>query len=811
MTSQRFLNDRVDLRDFLRSLLEACKAPIVTLVIVSFYAVGSVVSFAKDLKTNVEFMELLKNREIISYFGGARGEYDYKDTTLLSILAILCGMTVAIALFSFMFKKNSVNVYFSMGITRTRLFLNRVAAGAAELFVISFVPYLIVFLTNIGVFGFHSHQLKLLAYYTALMFIRGMAGFAIGTFAAVISGSTIEAFFSAGSASIIFIASAALLSGFKNIFLPGYVGGGLEAERKVMLLTPWTALLENTNHSDLITGKKVPEDYLLTWKTDLFPIALWAVGAVILLAVTFLLFKKRKNENTASFGKYAVASGLNGACIFVLSVLILTFLFSEYDSKIKSLPLCIILCTVISFVIFFIAELIIRRNFKAVLRILPVYGGLALATFASLLVIGTGYFGAFNRLPDVKDIEYVAMDYSDPLNVFTYNLNTDSPEYYDDKDAYCCKSSNSEDIKLCVEQFNKIKKDNGASSDILRYAEFVIKTKDGKFIVRSFPVYSEEINRDYNKAVFESEYFHQIIKLSLANSKENTVDNNYSDYYDEYRDPNAFYYFDSSLLSDNFNYSDCIFNDDETTPTHYLTKELKKALYNDLCKMTYDEYYGNNTEPVGAIVTDADRIMIESANYTVGYDWLNFGTYFLTDEESEDVESNGEKSNDIIKTAIAHSSILIYPQMTETLEQLEGIEPNPHKTDVKAVLCPDKKLLIPDAVEGFNGYSSMNNIDKNIFVSDYYSGMFWLSGKEVNDIFEKKLQGTYLDFIEIVYGTNDVKITRVDDKAKATQIADASRAVYDTYGDNGRYVFVIYEDGCVVPKYLPEKSLSVLN
>lgn len=808
MTSQRFLNDKVNSRDFLRSLLEECKAPIITLMFVSFYTVGAVATFAKNLKKNIEFMELLKNREIISYFGGATSDYDYKDTTVLGILMILCGIAVAISLFSFIFKKNSVNVYFSMGITRTRLFLNRVAAGATGLFVISFIPYLIVFLTNVGMFGFHSHQLKLFAYYTALMFIRGMSGFAIGTFAAVISGSVIETFFSAGSASIIFRAAAALLSGFKNIFLPGYVSNYNE-ENKMLLLTPWTALLEDTNYSDLITGKKVPENYLLTWKTDFFPIALWAVFAVIILAVTLFLFKKRKNENTASFGKYAIASGLNGACIFVISVLILAGLFSEYGIKFKSVPLCIILCTVISFVIFFIAELIIRRNFKAVLRILPVYGGLALATFASLIVIGTGYFGTFNKLPDVKEIEYVSMNYSDPLNVFNYNVNTGSPQSYDDKDANYCKSSNPEDIKLCVEQFNKIKNDKGTGSEMLRYTEFVIKTKDGKFIARRFPVYSEEISHNYDKAVFDSEYFHQILKLKLANNDKDSLDYeyNYGSYENLYGDKNqnsnAFYYFDRSLLSDNFNYREYAFNDDEVTPAYYFTGELKEALYNDLCKMTYDEYYGNNAEPIGAIAIDVASLMQETSTYTVGYDWLNFdGNYYNVEGESKDV----------IKTCIATCSILIYPQMTETLEQLEEIEPNPHKTDIKAVLCPDKKLSLSQALENLRDY-----------YTDYrtygvYSGGnesirldFYLSGKEVNDLFEKKLQGTYLDFIEIVYSAKDVNVTRVDDKAKAKQISDASRSVYDTYGDNGRFVFVIYEDGCVVPKYLPEKSLSVLS
>lgn len=811
MTSQRFLNDKVNSRDFLRSLLEACKAPIVALLFISFYTLGSVVSFARSLKKNAELIELLKKHEIISYFGGAKGEFEYKDTTVLCFLMVFCGVAVAISLFSFAFKKNSVNVYFSMGITRTRLFLNRVAAGAAELLVISFIPYLMVFLANVSLLGFNTHQLKLLGYYTLLMFVRGMSGFALGAFAVSVSGSMIEAVFTTGSASVIFVAVAALLSELKSLFLIGYTGG-IE-EEKLMLLTPWLGLLERSNYSDLVTGKKVPKEHLLTWKTDFSPIVFWAVAVVIIFAVALFLFKKRKNENTSSFGKYAVASALNGASILVVSILVLAELFSNLYSNNKSISvsLCIILCTVISFVIFIIAELIIRRKFKAVLRMLPVYGGTALVVFASLIVIGTGYFGTFNKLPDAKDIEYVSMSYDDPLNFLDYNVNTYSPESYDKEDSYSCKSSNPEDIKLCIEQFNKIKNDKRTDYGKLRYVEFVIKTKDGKFIARRFPVYSEEIRHNYDKAVFDSEYFHQIIKVNLAefDMTENTVDYEASAYgysdinADKYYGTNTYSYFDGSLLSDNFSYYEYAFNDDEITPSYTVTEELKDALYNDLCKMTYDEYYSNNAEPVGAVVADVDELMLESKTYSVEYSWLDFYGAYYDDPEMKDT----------VKTGIAYSSILIYPQMTETLEQLNGLEPNPHSTAVKTVICPDKKLSLSEAIEYLRDYTVNNNGSNGVFASANEGSRMdcWFSGKEVKDLFAVKPQGTYLDFMEIVYNAREVNLLRIDDKEKANKIADASRMVYDTYGDNGRYIFIIYEDGCIVSKYLPEKALSVLN
>lgn len=63
MTSQRFLNDQVNSRDFLRSLLGACKAPIVTILFLSFAVIGPVVEFAKTLKKSLQLWSLLKIRK----------------------------------------------------------------------------------------------------------------------------------------------------------------------------------------------------------------------------------------------------------------------------------------------------------------------------------------------------------------------------------------------------------------------------------------------------------------------------------------------------------------------------------------------------------------------------------------------------------------------------------------------------------------------------------------------------------------------------------------------------------------------------
>lgn len=814
MTSQRFLNDQVNSRDFLRSLLDACKAPIVTVLFLSFVVIGPVAEFAKTIKQSLKYMELIKNKEIISYFGGITNHNEYSDFTPYAFLMILCGMAVALSLFSFAFKKNRVNVYFSVGLTRTRMFFNRLAAGTIWIFAVALIPYLTAFLMNIGMFGFHSHQLKLFVYFTLIMFVRGMSGFAIGALAAAVSGSAIEMVITTGATSIIALLAAVLLDEFKSSFLPGYVANN--GSESLMLFSPWTGLLGNEDVNGLITktDKKIPEEFLLNFKDDFFPIIFWIVAAMVIFAVALLLFKKRKNENAASFGKFAVASAINGSVILLISALILTDLFSYLygRGKIKSVALCIILITVISFVIFFLAELIIRRNIKAVVRILPVYGGIAFVTLASLLVIGTSYFGTYNKLPEAKDIEYISMSYDDPLAMFTFMAGVRNPEEYDKEIDFYCKSSNPEDIKMCIEQFNNVKGEKREGRTAIDTADFVIKTKDGKFIVRTFPVYSEENYNNYNKAVFNSNYFHSIIKSKLDNilnkpsdGTENTVIyGEYGvEYVDQYMNSDVFFdYYNSDLLAS----AELLGYETQVDASSFeMTEELKNALYEELCNITYNEYYGNKGKPQGALVRWSDVARLETQQYRTENGWFNF---YMSSYDTEEELIN--------KTVIAYKTILVYPQMTKTAELLKDTEQMPHNASVKAVICPDQKLLITDAFRNISKrYSTYYDVAtrSTVFASAQQSSNandFYMNEGTL-ELFGSKPNGTYLDFIEIVYGANDVNVTRIDDKDKAQKISDEAYLVYNTLGDNGRCIFVIYDDGSVVAKYLPESSLSVLK
>lgn len=813
MTSQRFLNDHVNSKDFLRSLKQALLFPVVMMLLLCVKYLVPVVKFASRIKLNITYLKMIEKKEIISYFGGMIEDEMYYEQSTFAMFMFAIGVLLAMALFSFAFKKNSVNVYFGMGITRTRLWINRIAAGAAELFVASAVPFLIIFIINTALFGFHKHQLALMAYYIFVMFTSSAAGLVFGAFASSISGSRIEMLFTSISSSTVFLLAAFVFSEIKEYFLRGYVITGTESE-KAMLLSPVTAIMEHERFDKLITGKKVPEDLAIAWKTDIFPLVLWTVLTGLVFALGLYLFKKRKTENSNSLGKFGISSALNGswACLLALTIMMEICYSLYYDRIINSITVCILLCVLGTAVVFFLAELILRRNLKAVRKMIPVYCGLLVAALAAFAVVYTGYFGTYNKLPEVKDISYVSMSYQDPLNAFSTETMYTSPEFYDDKDCVTPKSDNPEDIKLCIEQFGKIKDDKKLDGKIKQYVSFVIKTKDGKFISRRFPVYSENIIRDYSKAVFESEYFKKVIKESLlaktsgGTAEDEVMYSGGAEYVnteasaDKYAYGNTFDYFDGSLISDRYD----TFDEDFIT-AHEMTDELRDALYNDITKLSYEEYYGKAGEPVGAIAYQSNELMTETMQYNAYSQWLDFYRYVYS-EYSEEMPTKQGKS----AMAFAGSTVLIYPQMTESLAALGDMQPNPRKTAVKAVLFPDKKLTVQDIFDT-QGYIGASQNDTTVFSVENGVILGVHIGGKIGEKLTEKGDGTYLGFLDVVYSENGVKLNRIDDAEKAKKIADASRSVYDTYGDDGRYIYVIFEDGSVAEKYLPEKSLSVLN
>ncbi len=853
MTSQRFLNDKASKKDFLRSLGKIWVFPVIAFVVLCNQFLAPTIYFITEKKSSLEGIEWLKSNHVISYFGVP--EWSSEMLSLMTVGMLICGMLIAISQFSFAFKKNSVNVYFSMGITRTRLYLNRIFAGILELLVATFLPFFITFLVNVSVFGFHKHQIAVMFYYSFVLFVSGVIGLAITSFVSAVSGSIAEAVltsFTMSTTPMILISQIAYL---KPYLLKGFVE--IEALSKTNLLdivstiaSPWN-IAENIGkvsdshylHSpfqymgELLIGDKVPKDTVLDAGL-LVPILAWVVISAVVFCLGLYLFNKRKTENANSIGKFSVSSAINGAFIFTL-VSTSDIFVNWYDSNEKFVGhngfVCLTLFLIASFVAFFLAELLLRRKVKAVKKILPVWVALAVFSVAVTVFIGTGHFGTFNKVPEAKDVESVSMTIDDPRGVFDYSALT----AYDNNILYksdFIESKDKKDIDICLGIYNLAKSGKYYDSNSKeQYIDFVIKLKNGDVIARRFKIYSDDLAREYTMDLFDSNFYDLVLKEALRTDKTQSDEESYDyyrgegffDYGASYDAPDAVTYLNGTLLR----YFDAtglcdgekiISHDEEgiMEEQNYSNEEfiveakLLKALYNDLSKMSYMDLFNNSEKPVGMLALGTDSTHSIKETYEFQGNYVNWHESEFAPWETLKVgESITEQ-----KTYEAYNCIYIYPQMTETLKAL-GKE-----TPAKSTAKPKKVMVAQNGMSVKNMVMSVENMVRqhieyqlygnatsisvfNMAHTEFSIDEIWNASRLKNE----QSKGNYVDFIEMLYRHYGAKTKTVTDSKKVEKIVDAALPIYDTFNDDGAFVIITYDNGAVVERYIPGSAISVIK
>ena len=94
------------------------------------YAVAELFGSSPVFDENGMVTQYITNKDQYHFLILRDGEY---MMTPMLLLIALCGIIAAICTFSFITSKKMVNVYYSLGITRTKLFCGKYASGAVLL------------------------------------------------------------------------------------------------------------------------------------------------------------------------------------------------------------------------------------------------------------------------------------------------------------------------------------------------------------------------------------------------------------------------------------------------------------------------------------------------------------------------------------------------------------------------------------------------------------------------------------------------------------------------------------------------------
>ena len=322
MTSQKSLKNNVNFNDFKRSLLGSVLFPAIAFVVIFFFITAGIIDFFYGPTSDL----VIKSDYVYIFF--TQTSMFYSAFEMLQTGMVLCGMMTAAKSFYFLLSKKQVNVYLSLGVTRTRMFFNRLGAGAISLFTSVFVPFTVTYLINMAELGVTSQLRNVYLYVVFSLFVASMVGFAISSFAMMVTGNIFESVLTTGIISFLPTIGVNLFYGARDVILKGFVYDSHYYDN-VMFLNPFTfinnseqranndtiiltinRITNSFQKTDMVDGATL-KDYAIDWDF-IRPVAIWFVIAVAITGLALFLFNKRKAEHSNSLGKFAVSRIING-------------------------------------------------------------------------------------------------------------------------------------------------------------------------------------------------------------------------------------------------------------------------------------------------------------------------------------------------------------------------------------------------------------------------------------------------------------------------------------------------------------------
>lgn len=818
MISPRYSNDRVDANDLKRSFMSILPYSVIAFLALIMFHVQPVLSYVFSESFKTEKMQ----KNVLFYFLNSNNTF----SSFIQIGMVLCGMLMAFTMYQFLLKKKSVNVYLSFGMTRSKLYINRLFAAVLSLFVATFIPTFLTFIINLVSFGASSALTSLFCYMFLMEFVSGLAGFALASAVMTFSGCTVEAVITTIGLSALPTFISGTIDNLSTI-VRGYVyNAGADIARRTggNLFNIWTFALDTENLNGKSTEFTPEKTFVLlgqltkksTFKAFqcvdmevLAPILMWLAISILLIAVGTVFMNKRKSENSNSFGKFYLASASNGLLVYTIVLNVLASLLKSayadnYSSPLyQNLTLILLILFGATILAFFLAELILRRNFKATLKTLPVYALAFAVTIFAFVYYGTSCFGAYNKLPDISQIKSVSMDIKDNRGTKLQNTAVHSKFL----------SENAEDIKTAYAMFDMVKSDKHyKGAELEGKIGFKIVLKDGTEINRIYAVYTSDVYNKYRRTVYNTQFFKDFLKQVLIEGKVTSEDDSYTDEngyqtmvsYDKSglsSQQNAeWYYVGPSYLVDNYYTNSATANLDIIEDVD----GLKEAIYKDYIAMSYDDAYTNTRIPVGAITANIEQAknINTKLNNKYGY-YYEEGTYY------SDLEATQQKEDKCVKGSALYS-FYIYPNMTNTIKFLNdnGLTPLAYTGNIKEVYYTDTSYSVSRVLSHYADGSKLDN---------RYEAFDFSLALNVNNYGEAKDGSpdtiSFMDFVKNAYVNAGLTLKTVSgDKAK--EIVSKAIPYYEPdHGTEikGRYIMIVYDDNTITSLYVPEGNIAVFG
>ncbi|MBR3779941.1 MAG: hypothetical protein IKK63_01910 [Clostridia bacterium] len=485
-------------------------------------------------------------------------------TELYMALLMVLAMATGIMIFRYMFSKKAVNVYYSLGISRTNMFLAKYFSGAFLLVLAVLIPLAIDVIANIAIFGSCKELWISALFYFLGATLSILFAYTVSVAVCCRVGMIIEAIIY----SAVFLVAPFILSYIGEFFFRTLLYGSPLHENEwiyrwnhseyystseshytqtgfVSNTVPFADVFYFSEQLSKSGSNMINPDFI-----SLIPLAFLVVAVALIALVTY---KKRKTEIAGFLGADELTKGLS---VFLIASFISSFVFLdliEYSPDIAVFCLC--LTAVIFLVVYLFFDIITVHNIKKILGTMWKYLVHLGAVAVCIIIFSTGFFGYSSRLPDIKDVESVSvstgtgdimMNY-DELTVMKNNAGA-----YDLADYYllagiCYQGivdgiTDAEDIEYVMDIHKKFIECKGlkVNDETLNAGygkrvlpvniKIIYELRNGERFERMYPVATDEIMQMLSEVTKTERYK----ELAVKNIQKPVPKMEYSEIYDEY-------------------------------------------------------------------------------------------------------------------------------------------------------------------------------------------------------------------------------------------------------------------------------------
>lgn len=462
----------------------------------------------------------------------------------LCLVVGFSAMFLALHCWRYLHVKKTLNVYCSLGVSRSTQFWARFLACALLLI----APIVIVFagllFFNIVLFGSSAQLWTATAVYALSLIAVTMVAYCLTSISMCVTGASVESFLCAGCLV------ALPVTFFYNLqYLAAVLLKGNAVDRRLNDIVTGDSVHEGAflpDHSFLdffrpVTDYDFSRGFEWNRSTDWshpgwkYPL-LWLAVAAVLSAILFVLFKNRKNENAGFLGKNPVLIAV--ACLSLSFLISIPAYFVGVQESITGYIVSII-GPILLFLVYITIMAILLRSKKKLARTLPIALAACIVFESVCVLFISGAFGYEKRIPKKEDIESVGVscgryvEFSDYGDTF-YKMYTDAyymdevmsepsvERFFADSLSYfypsnmemVCGLTDEKDIDAVLSMHQSMIDAKESELNLFDIpVAFQYKLKNGKTITRYYPTATHEVMDKIS--AYET---HDAVRQRLANT-----------------------------------------------------------------------------------------------------------------------------------------------------------------------------------------------------------------------------------------------------------------------------------------------------